>query len=405
MHDELGRAGRAPKAAPRWRRLAYALAQGEPTALDQWLDAHKLDAADMAWLDRQGLAMFALDRLRSNDLLAGISADLATGWDITYQRTLVAAAAADWEMDRAVAALDRAGVDFIWLKGAVLANEFWPNPACRTRGDLDLWIPVERLEAATAALAELGYKVEGKDERPAALSLLVGGEQQMVPDPGRQNAGGSPLALIELQWPALRGEWVRRTGAVDHTGIWQRRRRVLVGEQPGWAMAPEDTLIHLCFHQAINHQFSAPWLRNLMDVHLLASMGALDWSQVTGRAIAWRLATVVWAVLHLAERLLGTVIPAAVMPALAPPRWRRALIERLRLEERTLTMQGGGYGYRRFLVQVALVDRARDAAAFVGRGVAPEAAWLRARYELAPGQPVWPWRVRHLWRLATSARA
>jgi hypothetical protein len=211
--------------------------------------------------------------------------------------------------------------------------------------------------------------------------------------------------MIELQWPALRGEWVRRTAAVDHTGIWQRRRRVLVGEQPGWAMAPEDTLIHLCFHQAINHQFSAPWLRNLMDVHLLARTDKLDWSLVAGRAAAWRLGTVVWTVLHVAGQLLGTEPPAVVLQTLAPPLWRRRLIERLHLAETTLTMRGGGYSYRRFLIQLALVDRLRDAVKFVARGMAPEAAWLRARYELTPGQPVWPWRVRHLWRLATSTRA
>lgn len=405
MKRDVGSAGGASEAVGRRRRLAYALAQVEPAALAAWLDACQLGADDMAWLDGQGLAMFALDRLRRNDLLARVPTDLAVRWDQTYQRTLLAAAAADWEMERAVAALDRAGVEFIWLKGAVLAGAVWPNPACRTRGDLDLWIPVERLEAATAALAELGYGVKDSDERPAALSLLTGGEQQLVPGPALRAAGGSPLALIELQWPALRGEWVRRTAAVDHAAIWQRRCRVLVGEQPGWAMAPEDTLIHLCFHQAINHQFSAPWLRNLMDVHLLARTDTLDWSQVALRAVEWRLAAVVWTVLHLAGELLGTAAPPETMRTLAPPPWRRRLIAGLGLEDATIAMRAGGYGYRRFLVQLALVDRARDDLAFLARGVAPEAAWLRARYELAPGRPVWPWRVRHLWRLATSARA
>jgi len=405
MDDQVAGAAGALDAAGRRRKLAYALGQAEPTALAEWLAAYRLDADDMAWLDGQGLAMFALDRLRRSDLLGSVPTELSLRWDQTYQRTLLAAAAADWEMERAVAALDRAGVDFIWLKGAVLAGAVWPNPACRTRGDLDLWIPVERLEAATAALAELGYEVNGKEERPAALSLLTGGEQQLAPGPSLRAAGGSPLALIELQWPALRGEWVRRAAAVDHAAIWQRRCRVLVGEQPGWAMAPEDTLIHLCFHQAINHQFSAPWLRNLLDIHLLTRLESLNWSQIAVRAIEWRLAAVVWTVLHLAGELLGTRAPATVMDTLAPPAWRRRLIAGLRLNEATLAMRAGGYGYRRFLVQLALVDRARDALVVVARGVAPEAAWLRARYDLAPGQPVWPWRVRHVWRLATSARA
>jgi hypothetical protein len=170
-------------------------------------------------------------------------------------------------------------------------------------------------------------------------------------------------------------------------------------------MAPEDTLLHLCLHQAINHQFSAPWLRNLLDVHLLVAAGTLDWTRVMSITCSWRMATVVWTVLSLAQRLLGTTPPPAAMQALAPPGWQRWLIGRLHLEEALLTMQPGGYGYRRFLIQIALVDRARDAVKLLARGVFPDAGWLRARYGLAPDERLARWRVLHCWRLATTARA
>ncbi len=172
-----------------------------------------------------------------------------------------------------------------------------------------------------------------------------------------------------------------------------------------WTMAPEDTLIHLCVHQAINHQFGRPWLRNLLDVHLLAVTGRLDWSQMATSCLNWRLATVVWTVLELAQRLLGTPLPAEIQEALAPTGWRRRLIEGLHLDEALLTMKVGGHGHGRFVLQLALVDRPGDGVLLLLRGLAPEPAWLRARYGLMAGEPLWPWRIRHVWRLATSARA
>ena len=113
----------------------------------------------------------------------------------------------------------------------------------------------------------------------------------------------------------------------------------------------------------------------------------------------------VWTVLCLAQRLLGTAAPDVFLQSLAPPHWRRWLIDRLRLDEALLVMRPGVYDHRRFLIQMAMVDRLRDGAALLWRGLFPEAAWLQARYGVEPGQTLWRWRFAHVWRLATSARA
>jgi len=337
-------------------------------------------------------------RVQKAGLLDKLPVDVAARWQDIYQQTTVTTASMDWEIERVMAALTQANVDFIWMKGAALAYTVYPNPICRGRGDLDLWIQVEQLAQATAVLQGLGYRLSSQEDRPDALALLIGGEQKMV-------SHGLGLDLIELQWPAIRGEWVRYTTCVDHAGIWQRRSPVALDGQDFCMMAPEDALIHLCLHQAINHQFSTPWLRNLLDVHLLLATFPLDWTQVAARATTWRLATVVWTVLSLAQRLFDTAVPDAFLQSLAPPRWRRWLIDRLRLDEALFAMRPGGYGYRRFLVQMALVDRARDAVELLWRGLFPETAWLQARYGVAPGASVWRLRLSHVWRLATSARA
>lgn len=380
------------------RELVRALAADQPQALAAWLDGHELGPEDMIWLGRQGLALFAFYRLQQAGLDERLPGELAARWQEIYQQATVGIAAADWEIEQILLALTEAGVDFVWMKGGALAYAVYPNPATRGRGDLDLWIQPGQATLATGVLNALGYILHNKEDRPEALVLLVGGELQLF-------KRGSPIELIELQWPVLRGEWVRHTTAGDQAAIWQRRSAVVFGDHSFAAMAPEDALIHLCLHQAIHHQFSAPWLRNLLDVHLLVGSQGLDWSQVAARATAWRLATVVWTVLRLAQRLLDTAAPDEILDVLAPSRWRRWLIGRLHLDDGLLAMLPGGYGYRRFVIQMALVDRVRDGVRLLWRAAFPEAAWLRARYDQAPDQSLWRLRLRHVWSLATSARA
>ncbi len=380
------------------RALVRALAAAQPDALAAWLDDHALRQADLVWLSQQGLALFAFYRLQQAELLERLPGEVAAQWQDIYQQVTVGIASMDWEIERVLLALTQAGVDYLWMKGGALAYAVYPNPACRGRGDLDLWIQPEQAALAASVLQDLGYRLHGKEDRPDALVMLTGGELQMV-------KRGALVELIELQWPAIRGEWVRHTTAVDHAAIWRRRSAISVGQDSFSTMTPEDALIHLCLHQAINHQFGAPWLRNLLDIHLLLASQPLDWSQVAARAVSWRLATVVWATLSLAQRLLDSATPPAVVQALAPPRWRRWLIGRLNLDDSLLAMRPGGYGHRRFLIQLALTDRVRDGARLLWRGLVPEAAWLQARYSLTPDQSLWRLRLWHVWRLATSARA
>ena len=380
------------------RGLVRALAAEGPEPLAAWLETHTVQQEDLVWLHQQGLVIFGFYRIQQAELLTGLPADVAALWQDIYYQTTITTASLDWEIEHVLLALRQAGVDFIWMKGAALAFTVYPNPACRGRGDLDLWIQVAQLPLATAVLQDLGYRLSSNEDRPDALALLYGGEQKMV-------GQGLGLDLIELQWPAIRGEWVRHTTAVDHAGIWQRRVPMTLEGQSFCVMAPEDALIHLCLHQAINHQFSAPWLRNLLDIHLLVAKYELDWTEVAARADQWRLTTVIWTVLCLAQRLLNTAVPVASLMSLAPRPWRRWLIDRLNLDQALLAMRPSHHGHRRFLIQMALVDRAWDGVGLLWRGLVPEAAWLQARYGVEPGRNLWRLRALHLWRLATSARA
>jgi hypothetical protein len=375
-----------------------ALGALDAAALGAWAVEARPDAGWATWLRGQSLAPFVFYRLRETGDLARLPADVQRGLQNAYYAAAGVNAVQRRETEAVLRALDDAGIETVLMKGTPLAYTVYAEPACRLKSDLDIWLPPAQLPAAIEALRPLGYAPYDKSNRPAAFISLTGGEQQLFgQDPG--------TGLVELQWPALRGEWVRRTAAVDHAAIWARRVVVSMEGRSAWAMAPEDLLIHLCLHLAINHGFGEPALRNLLDVHRVAARLAPDWVAVAERAKAWRLATMLWTTLSLAGQLWGTPVPASVLAALQPGLARRRAIAALRLADTVLAMRSGSYTYRRFVIQMLLTDRPRDAWRLVWRALYPEAEWLRARYGVETPGAVWRERMLHPLRLLTSARA
>jgi len=367
-------------------------------ALANWLTTIGLVDADTRWLAAQGLAPYAFFRLKELNLLGYLPDDVQRTLQIAYYGGAARNTVQRREATKIIIALADANVETVLLKGTPLSHTIYPAPLCRLKSDLDIWVQPDQLEAAISTLQGLGYQQHNKDSRPPTLVHLFGGEQQMV----SSVLGTGP---IELQWPAIRGEWVRHTVSVDHDGIWARRVLVDIDGQATYAMAPEDMLIHLCLHLAVNHQFGSPWLRWLLDIHLLLQEQSLDWGQVVARAQAWRLATVAWTVLDLAQGLLGTAVPNEALAALSPSPWRRWAIRQLELDRALVEMWPGGYQHRRFLILLLLVDRARDASRLLWRALFPETAWLRARYGAEPAGALWRARLMHPWQLLISTRS
>ena len=376
----------------------HALGDPSPDALRGWLASDSLDTSGVDWLQAQGLAAFTFHRLREAGVLARLPGDVQHGLQNAYYAAAGINVMQRRETEAVLRALADAGVETVLMKGTPLAYTVYAEPACRLKGDLDIWLPPAQLPAAISALQPLGYAPYDKSDRPAAFISLTGGEQQLV---GRDPGTG----LVELQWPAFRGEWVRRATAVDHAAIWARRVAVPIEGRSTRAMAPEDLLIHLCLHMAINHGFGEPALRNLLDVHLVAVQMAPDWGVVAERAHAWRLATMLWTTLSLGVQLWGTPVPHSVLAALQPGPARRRAIASLDLTNAVLAMRPGAYSYRRFVIQTLLTDRPRDAWRLVWRALFPEAEWLRARYGVETSAAVWRERMIHPLRLLTSARA
>jgi hypothetical protein len=386
--------------------LLQALGAPDPSALSHWLDHGIRRSAweselgiDWAnWAVAQNVGPYLFQRLQAAGSLAILRAEEHATLQTAYYQAVAANIVQRRELGDVLGALVHAGVEAVLLKGTALAYTVYDNPTSRLKGDIDAWVHYEQLAGAVAALEGIGYQPREKTDRPLALVSLVGGEQQMI----SRSAGSG---LIELQWPAFRGEWVRHTTRIDQDAVRRRCLPTTIEAHRMRVMTPEDTLAHLCHHQAISHQFGFPWVRGLLDVHLVVERTNPDWQALVARAHTWRLATVLWTVFGLANRLLGTAIPDEVLGSLAPDPWHCRAIERLRLERMLIEMKRYGYRRQRFVIQLLLIDRGRDMARLIGRGLFPEEEWLRARYGADTPSSLWRARLTHPWKLITAGRA
>lgn len=365
-----------------------------------WLKANQLMIDHARWLYAQGLAPYAYSRLRGLNLLGELpdeSRELLQ--NAYYSGALLEALQHEEAIKTVLSVLTEAGIETVVLKGMALALTVYSNPRWRLKADLDLWVQPVQLAEAIAALQKVGYQPHDNQERPPALTYLFGGEQQLTSDiPGR--------GLVELHWPAIRGEWVRLTAALDHDGIWARRQQVVADGLELYVMALEDMFLHICLHLAINHKFNQPWLRGLLDVHLIVQkLSEKSWQEIIQRAQAWRITTVLWTVLNLSRKLLATPVPDVVLSTLSPSPLRCRLIEQLRLEQSLLEMwPGGDYQYYHTLILLLLVDRLQDAGKLLWRSLFPEAEWLQARYGTNSTTALWRARLLHPWSLLSSAK-
>ncbi len=356
--------------------------------LTEWA-AGRPDPSWADWLRGQGLAAYACHRLRRAGAFDRLPPELAQPLAAAYYRAAADAELHTRELAAVLDALAAARITPILFKGAALAHLVYPDPACRPMGDLDLWLAAAEMPAAIAALQAAGYRRRVKDTRPIELQADREGEIQL--------AGVRPgQGLIELHYGVFAGEWLHRTAAVDTAGLAARAVPVTVAGRPARTLSPEDAVIQLAVHLAVNHQMAYPGVRGLLDVCLLARSRPLDWAAVSRRARAWRVRTAVWQVLSLADALLGLPEASPALTALQPSRLRRRLLARFATPASVLAGRDITHGRARFAYQLLLADRPRDAARLLARALWPEDAWLAARYGRAG------WRVRSAHLLAAA---
>jgi hypothetical protein len=146
----------------------------------------------------------------------------------------------------AAEALDRAGVEHVVIKGFTQAPDYVKDPRARVQSDLDLYCPVEMIEAAQIALGSIGYKAN-KDidySRTDHVPTMV--------RPGNWKWRGNPFdpempLSIELHFCLWNGA-VALFHIPKIEGFWERRTTRVIDGLSFPSLSPVDHLGHLTLH-------------------------------------------------------------------------------------------------------------------------------------------------------------
>lgn len=329
----------------------------------------------VAWLDYQSLA--SLVRVRFGKNIPLLEEELKLLQRLYWRDTIRSRLRTD-QLHQVLQALRRERILPVVIKGAALAYTVYPDPACRPMSDIDLWIRPQEMAPARNALERIGYQHHVKDAGGVEYNLRYCGEIQMVPSPAKDARG---VDLVELHSTLFPGEWLRCTARIEEQEIRDRIVAQHRDAQTIFYLAPEDELIQVAVHAAVNHQMSSPWLRTLADIVLLARKQSIHWDTLVSRCRDWQVAGPVGLVLKMAVEMAGLEEAAAAASRLLPPGLRYRQLERMRNLSSLVQMHDLTNGPARFLYQLLLVDRWPNALRLLRRSAWPEKAWLHARYE------------------------
>jgi hypothetical protein len=197
--------------------------------------------------------------------------------------------------------LEAQGIPALPYKGPVLAAAVYGNLALRQFGDLDILVPRQAVLHARALLLDQGYQSPIPMTRAQeAAHLRSWYNFHLV----RRDMG----LLVELHWGIT-----PRMGAfpLDFAALWHRRQYVAIAGTTVAHFHPVDVLLLLCVHGAKDGWRRLIWLCDIAE--LLRVHPELEWAQVLEQARALRSTRRLWLGLGLAQELLGTALPTAVV--------------------------------------------------------------------------------------------
>jgi Uncharacterised nucleotidyltransferase len=184
-------------------------------------------------------------------LLSQVEAGDSPSWVVERLERNVADNAARFERikatyQEAASAFDRAGVEYVMLKGFTQAPEYVSDARLRMQSDLDVYCPKEMIGRAKAALVLIGYQPEQTVDYSHAdhlPSLIRQGDWQW-----RGNAFDPEMPLsIELHF-CLWNEGISWFPVPEVDRFWDRRIRRSLGDMSFPDLSPVDHLGYLAIH-------------------------------------------------------------------------------------------------------------------------------------------------------------
>jgi hypothetical protein len=200
--------------------------------------------------------------------------------------------------------LDSLGITAIPYKGVVLSEGYYGDMALRHSGDMDLFVRTKDVGRIRDSVRELGYTSRAVVPQEAEADYIAAGYEWTFDSAAGKN-------VLELQW-ALQPRFY----AVDFdmAGLFERAVSVPVAGRNVKTPSPEDLLLVLSLHAAKHVWARLIWL---CDIAQILQRDRLNWNWIRAQTERLGIERILYVTLLLANRFLGTEIPAAIENAIA----------------------------------------------------------------------------------------
>ena len=303
----------------------------------------------------------------------------------SYHANLHKALLLSREFVRIVDRLSRAGIEFIPYKGPVLAEALYGDIALRQSGDIDVLIHASDLKRVREAVADLGYRPHQTLSADEEEAYLRSGYECAFDGPAGKN-------LLEVQW-AIQPRFYAVN--LEMGELFRRAITATVAGAEIKTLSAEDSFLVLALHAAKHVWGKLIWL---CDLARICSQPTLDWNWIGDRARELGIVRTLRVTLVLAQKLLGTSLPASATENLPQDSATVPLadeIEAYIATEKTFDVESRAY----FKLMLRLRERRMDRMRFLGRLVVTPGPgeWTAIRLPM----PLFPlYRVVRITRLA-----
>ena len=181
-------------------------------------------------------------------------------------------------------ALNAADIPHIWLKGIVLAETLYPDPAHRPMVDLDLLVQPDTLQAALDCLQNVGY--HNDTPKPCLIP-------QSLPFSGRSHhhvlrGGPAQSVVIELHYNMLNPRSRDFLSPEQEQWFHQQTTSYAYGDDRFTSLSDEAHFLYLCAHMMLQHGLEDFALTRSLDLHLMITTRSLNWQTIVEKAVELR---------------------------------------------------------------------------------------------------------------------
>jgi hypothetical protein len=262
--------------------------------------------------ERADMSATLLALLEQAGLLDGVPAPARAHLEWTRAGALRHAQAVRYEVMQIGRALQGLDLPLILLKGAAYAMAGLTAGRGRLFSDIDILVPKDRLPQVEAALMLEGWASSQHDAYDQRYYREWMHELPPMEHVRRGNVIDVHHAILPETAPRRPDPAKLRAAAVP---IGPQLPDTLLGAARLYMLAPHDMVLHSAVHLFWDGEFNHG-LRDLFDIHrLLLEFGARPgyWDGLAGRARELELGRPLFYALRYAARLLGTVVPEAVL--------------------------------------------------------------------------------------------